>query len=136
MTVSKALGTTLKQGTTTIGKLTSISSPEKTADTKEVTTLDVTDGYKKYIQGLKDGGEVTVTGFFDITDTGQLALDTVFEAGTIDTYIITFPAAIDATFTFSGIVTKYAVGEANLEDPLDFEATIKVSGKPVLAVIV
>lgn len=129
----KSNGTVLKLGTVAIGSLNKIKPPEKSADTIDVTTIDVVDGYKKFIAGFKDGGEVTVGGYFDFTDAGQLALDSAFDAGTEGAYTIVFPASIGATFTFTGIVTKYAVGEANPDDALGFEATIKVIGKPVLA---
>lgn len=133
MAAKRTIGTVLKKGTTAVGGLTSITMPEKSRDSIETTTLDVTDDYKTFIPGLKDGGEVTVKGYFDHADTGQLALDTAFEAGTTDDYSIVFPAAIGVTFTFSAFLTKYAIGEVNLEDPLSFEATFKVDGKPELA---
>lgn len=130
----RTIGTTLTKGGVTIGSLTKIAPPEKSTDSIDVTTLDVVDGYKRFMPGLKDGGEVTVSGFFDSADAGQLALDTSFEAGSEDTYIITFPSTIGATFTFAAIITKYTPGEVNTEDPLSFELTLKVSGKPTLAV--
>ena len=135
MGAKRAIGTTITKGGTNLGGLTSIGTPEKSADTIETTTLDVTDGYKTFIQGIKDGGEISVKGFFDTADAGQMALDTAFEAGTLDTYVITFPATIGATFTFTGIITKYTPGEVTIEDPLSFELTIKVSGKPILATV-
>lgn len=135
MGAKRALGTTISKGGTNIGGLTSIGTPEKSADMLETTTLDITDGYKTYIQGIKDGGEISVKGFFDTADAGQMALDTAFEAGTLDTYIIAFPVSIGATFTFSGIITKFTVGEVTIEDPLSFELTVKISGKPTLATV-
>lgn len=133
MPARRTIGTTLTKGGTTIGLLTKISTPEKSADSKEVTTLDISDGYKRFIPGLKDGGEVAVEGYFDVGDTGQMALDTAIENGTEDTYVITFPAAIGASITFNAIVTKYTPGEVNTEDPLSFSLTLKVTGKPILA---
>lgn len=133
MPAQKAVGTKFMQGAVVVGELNSIKPPEKSADTIDVTTIDVTDGYKKFITGFKDGGEVSLGGYFDFTDVGQLALDASYEAGTVDEYSIVFPAAIGATFTFSGVITKLAVGEANVKDALGFDCTIKVAGKPVLA---
>lgn len=130
----RSLGTKLKKGEVVIGSLTSISPPEKSADTVDITTLDSADGYKKFIQGMKDAGEVTVAGYYDSEDAGQTALDTAFESGAEETYTIEFPAAIGASFSFPGIVTNVKIGEANLDDPLGFEATLKVSGKPTLTV--
>ena len=132
----RAMGTTIGINGVLVGGLTNIKSPEKSADTIEVTTLDSASGYRDYIQGFKEGGEVEITGFYDTSYTGQSNVDTAYESGTTDTYIITFPPSLGGTFTFTGIVTKLAgPGEANVDDPLGFSATIKVLGKPVLAFI-
>lgn len=130
----KALGTTISKGGTVIGYLKSISPVEKSADELDITTLDAIDGYKKFMQGAKDGGEVVLGGHYESADAGQAALDAAFDSGAEDTYIITYPATIGATYTFIGIVTGVsAPGEANIDDPLEFEVTIKITGKPVLA---
>lgn len=130
----RALGTTISINGVLVGGLTNIKPPERSADTMETTTLDSTGGYRDFIQGFKDGGEVELTGFYDTSYTGLSNLDTAYENGTEDTYVITFPASIGATFTFTGVITKIASpGEANIDDPLGFSATIKVKGKPILA---
>lgn len=128
----RGLGTTISINGTNIGVLTSISGPEISADTIDITTLDVSGNTRTFIQGFIDPGEITVTGYYDNIDTGHTAVKSALDNATTDTYIITFPAAIGATWTFSGIVTKFKAGEATLEDPLTFEATIKISGVPVL----
>lgn len=132
MAGKRGLGTTISINATNIGVLTEISGPEITADTIDITTLDVTGGTRTFIQGFMDAGEVTLKGFFDNVDTGHAAVKAALDAGTTDTYIITFPSTIGATWTFSGVVTKFKAGDATLEDPIVFEATIKVSGLPVL----
>lgn len=130
---ARGIGTTIQKGATNIGYLTSIKPPEKSADTVETTTLDSANGYKTFIQGMRDGGEVTVAGYFDVTDTGQIAMDTALDAGTVDAYTITFPTGMGSpTVTFSAVVTKMTIGEANLEDAVTFEVTLKISGKPTL----
>lgn len=128
---TKAIGTTISKGGVLIGTLTEIKGIEMSADTMDVTTLDTSSGYKNNIVGWKDGGEVSISGFFVPGDSGQAALVSGFNAGTEDTYIITFPAAMGATWTFTGLVTKISTG-AGLEDPVSFEATIKVNGQPAL----
>lgn len=125
-----AMGTALKIGTYSVGELTSIGGLELSADTIDVTTLDSADGYREFIGGLKDAGEVALSGFLDATDTnGQKALLTNFNAGTAASYSIVFPTAISASWNFDGIVTAWATG-AELEDGVTFESTIKVTGKP------
>lgn len=130
----RAMGTTISINGVLIGGLTSIKPPERSADTIETTTLDSAGGYKEFIQGFKDGGEVALTGFYDQAYTGLVQVDAAFENGTSDTYIINFPANIGATFTFVGLITKLASpGEATTDKTLGFDVTIKVIGKPVLA---
>lgn len=123
----KALGTKLKKGTTAIADLTSISGLEISADTIEVTTLDAVDGFREYIGGLKDPGEVGISGYHDAE--GHKPLYTDLIAGTSNAYSIEFPGG--AKWTFNAIVTGYTTG-SELEDAVSFEATLKVSGKPEL----
>jgi predicted secreted protein len=126
----KALGTKFKKGTTAIGGLTSIGGLELSADTLETTTLD-SDGFRTFIQGLKDAGEVSVSGYFNPTSHEGLLDD--YESGEVVDYTIEFPTALKAKWDFEGIVTAYSTG-AELEDLISFEATIKVSGKPTLTI--
>lgn len=128
----KALGTQLKLGSDAVAELTEIGGVDMSADTIDVTTLDSADGFREYLQGLKDAGEISMSGFFKPDDTnGQAALLTAFEDGTTDAYTIDFPSALNASWGFNGIVTGFSTG-ANLEDGVTFEATIKVTGKPTL----
>ena len=127
----RALGTKLKKGTTYIGGLTDINGIDKSADTIDVTTLDSEGGYREFIASFKDGGEVTISGYFLPGNAGQVEMETAFESGIEDSFEIEFPAGFGASWIFKGVVTQVATG-ASLEDPVSFEATIKVSGKPNL----
>lgn len=125
----RALGTKLKKGTTEIGELTSIGGLELSADTIETTTLS--DEWRTFAQGLKDAGEVSLSGYFDPTQHESLYVD--FKDGVAATYTIDFPSTLGAKWEFSGIVTAYSTG-AEMEDNISFEATLKVSGEPTLTV--
>jgi len=119
-------GTTLKVGANTIGNLTSIGGIELSADTSDVTTLDTVDGYRKFIPGFVDGGEVSAEGY--MSDTGSSEA-TIIElvGGSEQECEIAFPSG--AKWEFDGIVTGFSTS-ASLEDPVSFSITIKVSGKP------
>lgn len=128
--------TTLKLGVNVVAELTNIGGISLSADTVEVTTLGSTDEYKEFIQGFRDGGEVSISGNFYPGDTlGQFALLTSFNAGTLDTYTITFPPDMGATWTYTAIMTAYTTG-ADVGGAVTFTATMKVSGKPLLGVTV
>lgn len=131
----KAQGTKLKIGTAEIGELTSIGGLSLSADTIDVTTLGSTDGYREFIQGFRDAGEVSMSGFFKPSETtGQATLLTNLNDGSVDAYSIEF-TALSYKWTFNAIVTALSTSAAN-DDAITFEATLKVSGKPTLAQMV
>ena len=107
---TRALGTTLSKGGTLIAGLTEISGVDMSADTIDVTTLDSTGGYRDFISGFKDAGEIGLSGFFVPGEAGQAALITAFNSGASDTFVITFPTSMGYTWTFTGIITKITTG--------------------------
>lgn len=126
-------GTTLKKGINVIAELTNIGGIKITGDTIDVTTLTSTNDYKEFIGGFKDGGEIAISGFFYPGDTdGQFSMKTALDASTLDAYTITWPISMGATWTFNGIVTAWGSPGADTGGAILFEATIKISGKPVL----
>lgn len=127
---TKALGTKISIGGTLVGNLTDISGIDMSVETMEVQTLDST--AKDYITGLLDGGEVTISGFFEPGNAGQAAMDTAFRAGTENTFVITYPTSMGATDTFTGYITKLTHGNSTLSDPVGFEATILLTALPTL----
>lgn len=133
MTV-RALGTTLEMGETPmkVAGLTEIGGLQLSADTVDVTTLDSDGGYREFIGGFKDAGEVSLSGYFDNTvGKGQAEIYAAFESGSVTDFVIRFPESLNAKWSFKGIVTGFETG-VTLEDPVSFAATIKVSGKPIL----
>ncbi len=128
-----AFGTTLKKGGTAIAELTNITGPSQTADEIDVSSHDSPDGYREFIQGMRDGGEITIEGHCVPGDTGQAALWTDFQDGSLDEYVITFPTAFATTVTFDALVVAFDMTEP-FEDKAGFTATLKISGKPVKAV--
>ena len=130
---TKAFGTLLKIANNSIAGLTSIGGLKISRDTKEVTTLSSSeDGYKEYIALLKDGGEVSVSGYFIPSDsTGQYAMFTALSSDTATAFSIIFPSSLGAEWDFNGLVTGFETS-AEVNDVIPFTATIKVTGKPTL----
>ena len=132
MAKSKSVGTKFNIGTKTVGGLSSIGGVEVSSETTDVTALDNISGYKEYLGGFKDGGEVPLEGFLDGANEGQEEMYTAFESQEEKEFSIMFPAAIGKTWSFKGIVTKFATNAA-VGDAVKFSASVKVSGKPTLA---
>lgn len=127
-----SVGTTLKKGNNTIAELKQINGIDISGETIDVTTLGSTNGYREFVLGFKDPGEVQISGFFFPGDTnGQAAMYDDMTNGDVSSYTITFPADLGATWTFDGYVMGFKTG-AVVEDAVTFEATIKVSGEPTL----
>ena len=131
MAKSKSAGTKFNIGTQAVGGLSSIGGVEISSETTDVTALDNTTGYKEYLGGFKDGGEVPLEGFMDGTDKGQEAMYTALESQEETEFSIVFPTKIGKTWTFKGIVTKFATSAA-VGDAVKFSSSIKVTGKPTL----
>lgn len=131
-----AHGTTLSRDGHTVAELTNIGGVEIKVDTIDVTNHDSASGYKEWIAGLKDAGEVPIEGNFIPGDTdGQIGLLTDLAAGTLQDFVITFPAALATTWTFSAIVSKFKINDAKAgNEAATFSATLKVSGAPVLGI--
>jgi len=102
-----------------------VKGPEMTADAVDVTDHDSADGWKEYIGGLKDGGEVGYKINWDPADSQHDTL--VAAVGEKKYWKITFPDGT-STATFQGVMTKYAP-EMPLDDKMTAEIGIKVSGK-------
>lgn len=118
----------------TVAELTEIGGMDLSADTIEVTTLDSQDGYREFIQGLKDAGEVSVSGFFNpTTGKGQKELYDLYESGVLTDFEVEFPESLGAKWQFKGIVTGISTS-APMDDNIPFDSSIKVSGKPTLTV--
>lgn len=127
----KALGTTLKwtkaSGTAvTVGRLTSIGETSETSDEIEVTTLDSPAGYREYVQGFKDSGELPVSGYYT-TDAGQKALRDAYKNSETGTFEVTFPDG--SGFSFAGFVKGISRGGAEVDGAVGFGATLRVSGE-------
>lgn len=121
-------GTVLKYAAgTTVGELTNIAGPSMSGETIDVTSHESTDGFREFVGGLKDGGELSIEGAFIQDDAGQLALLASFNSGAVESFVVVFPD--NAQFAVSGIVTGIEVG-APMDDKIGFSATIKITGKP------
>jgi len=113
---------------TDIAQVASITPPQLEADDVEIGDLGITDGYKKYLPGLLDAGEVSLTLNFDSANTGHQDLLSDFNSRTTKNYKIVLPDG--GEWAFSGYVKGYAPQEISEGDPIQVEVTIKVTGKP------
>lgn len=116
---------------TTIAQIRDISGPSLAADTIEVTHRDG-GGWKEFVAGLRDGGEVTFDLIFDPDQTTHSpsaagGLITLLSAGTKNSFRVSFADSTATTATFDAIVTAFEP-KMPLNDAQTADATLKVSG--------
>ena len=130
-----AQGVVLEREGVAIAEITKISPQSNKQDTVDVTTLSSVGNYREFIAGWKDAGELQIEGNFVAGDVaGQQAVFADFEAGTVSSYVLTFPTAITATLTFSALVTEFGIGGFAVGDKVPFNATLKISGASTRAI--
>lgn len=127
----RSVGTKLMFGANAVAELSSIGGLELSAETIDTTSLDSDGGYRTFIGGFKDGGEVSISGFFAPEDPGQAAVYAAFNSGATTACKIVFPAELGYEWDFDAVITAFSTS-AELEEAVSFEATLKVSGEPEL----
>lgn len=141
-TLKKGDGTSPEQFVSILG-IKSISGPEISRDTHDVTTMLSPSGWREFIGGLKDGGEVSFEANWLPRDTTQGQEEGGFMAEfdkdsceSRGNWQIAIPACEgepDVYLQFAGIVTGQNI-EMPMDDVMAFTGTIKVSGRPELVI--
>lgn len=116
----------------TLAEVTDLTGPGMSRETPDATHMLSPDGYREFLGGLKDGGELTVecnhlpNDASQDSSTGVLAL---FESGDKRTWRITFPTTPTVIWEMDAVVSAFEPSFP-LDDKLGLSVTLKVSGKP------
>lgn len=130
MAAEKSLGTILAiVGTpdVPIADLTSIGEIGVESEEIDVTTLDSSGGYKEFIAGQKDAGEVSLAGFVK-SEANMEDMLALAEAQTVTDWSITFVSG--SVWTFSGFVKMWKEAESTVDGVRGFSGSIRISGAP------
>lgn len=114
---------------TAIAEINDISGPNLSRDTLETTSLDTTGGYRTFIGGFRDGGEVQLEMNFTLDGYDDLKLD--FEDDDLRDYQIVLPDTGETTFGFSALVTSLGM-KLSTTDKIMASVTLKISGEVTL----
>ena len=128
----KSTGTLLRIGATSIAEILSIGDVGVSNEAFESSNLSSTS--KEFITtGVVDGGEISVSGFFNPNDTaGQKAMYDLVATGVLTAFSVLY-ASISCDFTFNAIVTSFKIGTEK-DAGISFDATLRISGAPALGV--
>jgi len=125
-------GTTLTGGTTgVVANVISISGPNQSRDSIDISTMDSTSKFREFMPGMLDPGEITFDVNYEGTASGEAnSLNTALTAAA-ETWTIVFAgtAATYGQWSCSGFITAL-----NFSDPFDDKitqsVTIKFTGSP------
>lgn len=117
-------GTKFNRNSTEIAEINSISGPNMSRETIDVTVLSDEDGYRRFIGGLRDPGNVTLD--MNFTETTYAMMKDDFESDTEQSYEIVLPD--QTTLSFEGLVTECPL-EVPIGDKVTASVTIQISGQ-------
>lgn len=123
---TRAQGTVFRFNDTVVGKLSSVGEIAPASEAVDVTTLDSTGGYREFLQGYRDSGEVEISGFHEKGDAGQTALRAAFDSGEAGSAQVEFP---DGTLvSFRAFVKSCSMGAAEVDGAVGFGAVLRITG--------
>ena len=137
--IQKGTGIGSPQDYVTILGIKSISGPSITRDTHDTTVMTSPGGWREFIGGLKDGGEVSFTANWLPRDESQTDLASEFDKDSCESrsdwriVVPACPGEPEVYLEFAGILTGQNI-EIPMDDLMGFEGTIKVSGRPTLVI--
>ncbi len=134
MTKMRALGTSLSylptydsaSAVTVVGSLTSIGEIAPDSEELDATTLDSPGGYREFLQGFKDSGELPLSGFHNADSAGQETMRTLYASGDLGYFWVTFPDQTVVAFT--AYVKSHTVGAADVDGIVGYGCTLRISG--------
>jgi len=136
-----AYGSTLQLGDgattetfTSIAEITELTPPSMSRDDIDVTSHTSADGYREFISGMRDAGEVTFKANWLPTNSTQDATTGILESfndNANHNWKIILPNTL-ITISFSGFITAFEP-DLPIEEQGQLSCTIKVSGKPTIA---
>lgn len=119
------VGTTFLRGSVAVAEVLSISGPNLSRGTIDVTNLDSTGGYKEFIAGFRDGGEVTLSMNFTMGTWNDFKDD--FDLDTAVAYSIVLGNTAENTFGFNAFITSLGMA-VPLDDKVSSDVTLKIDG--------
>ena len=117
--------TTIADSSGNIANVDAIGDLSLTADEIEDTVYG-TDGWKTFVQGLKDAGTFDLTVNYDKDTSGNTRLTQAFVSGGSAQYTITFPDG--ATFKFSAFVSGVSLASPK-DEKIQRTFTLRIDGK-------
>lgn len=109
-----------------LAEVFTVTGPNMTRETIDVTSFDSTGGYREFIGALRDGGTFTFS--MNFTRAAYELLKTDFESDTLQVYELVLPDAEVTSFEFEGLVTELPLN-VSIDDKITCDVAIKISAE-------
>ena len=125
------VGTVLYRSTTmqgtyaAVAEVPNIAGPNKSRETIDVTDLDSTGGYREFITGFRDGGEMTFDMHF--TQAGYQLMNDDFEQESLRYFKIVLPNTDQTIFSFAAMIVNLGM-QIPQDDKVIAPVSLKISG--------
>lgn len=113
-----------------IAEINEIGGPERTRQIREATHLGSEGGYREFITGFRDGGNVTLN--MNFTADSYERFDDDFADDDPRDYRIELPDTDETVIDFKGLVTDTPLSIA-VDDKVTVRVTLKVTGPTVFS---
>lgn len=113
---------------TAAAEILTISGPDISAEEIDVTSLDSTGGYKEYITGLRDGGQVTLEMNWISGNAQQGLLRDRVDDDTRFTYRIKWPDSPQTIATFAAVVSSFSMN-TEAGSAITASVALRISGQ-------
>jgi len=110
---------------TAIAEINSITGPSMSRSSIDVTSLDSTGGYRQFISGFRDAGEVVLSMNFTRDTYEQMRLD--FADDDSHNYQIVLPDTGATTLDFAAFVMNLPLS-IPFDDKITVDVTLKITG--------
>jgi predicted secreted protein len=119
---------------TAVAEITELTPPAMSKDSIDVTSHASSDGYREFISGMRDAGEVSFKANWlptNVTHDGTTGLLESFNDDELHLWRVVAPDTL-ITIEFYGFLTAFEP-DLPLEEQAQLSGTIKVSGKPTVS---
>lgn len=135
MTAIAGVGTQFQRWNTntnkweSISQIKNISGPSKTRTQIDTTSLDTVGGYRTFISGFRDAGQLTFTMLFNRD--GYELLNSDFENDTPQNYQVILPDEDTTSLSFEGLVNEVPL-TIPTDEAVTVDVVIKITGPVTL----
>lgn len=129
------IGSTSGSGGTAVAQVASIDGPKLQLETIDVTTHDNAGGWRSFIGGLLDAGELSMEIVFDPAlgthrNTSGGLLHALINR-TVQEFTLVLPTSPAVSWYFNALTTAFLV-QAPVDDKLPANVTLKITGAPTI----